>query len=102
MYYLLMNLLLGVTGNRLLLCRWKDQEEPERNTVTIRIELQKEYDLLSEQNGFFSAICYDGENKNRIWLTTNKGDLFLFCTDTSEIYKKSHWIMEKHCKSLLF
>lgn len=78
----------GVTGNRLLLCRWKDQEEPERNTVTVRIELQKEYDLLSEQNGFFSAICYDGENKNRIWLTTNKGDLFLFCTDTSEIYKK--------------
>ena len=28
----------GVTGNRLLLCRWKDQAEPESNTVTVRIE----------------------------------------------------------------
>ncbi|MEY8685396.1 two-component regulator propeller domain-containing protein [Bacteroides sp. AN502(2024)] len=78
----------GVIGNRLLLCRWEEQVEPERNTVTVRIGLQKEYDLLPEQNAFFSAICYDGEKKDRIWLTTNKGDLFLFCTDTSEIYKK--------------
>ena len=78
----------GISGNKLLLCQWEEQTEPERRTLTIRIRLQKEYNLLSKDGGSFSTICYDGENKNRIWLATNKGYLCLFCVDTSEVCQK--------------
>lgn len=78
----------GISGNRLLLCQWKEQTEQDERIVAIRVKLHKEYDLLPEQAGSFSTICYDGENKDKIWLTTDKGDLYLFNTDNSKMSKK--------------
>ena len=78
----------GIIGNKLLLYQWEEAVEPERDTLTIRIRLQKAYDLPPEDGVFFNTLCYDEENKDKIWLTTNKGDLYLFSTETSEINKK--------------
>lgn len=78
----------GISGNRLLLCQWEEQAGQEEGTVTIRVKLCKKYDLLPKQAGSFSTICYDGENKNKIWLTTDKGDLYMFNTDNSKMSKK--------------
>lgn len=75
----------GISGKKLLLCQWEEQTKSEKNTFSIHVRVQKEYNLLSGNDVFFNTLCYDEENKNKLWLTTNKGDLFLFCPDTSEV-----------------
>lgn len=78
----------GISGNKLLLCQWEEQTKTEKNTSVVRISLQQEYNLFPEDSGSFSSICYDDEDKKRICLTTNKGDLYLFSPDNPEKYQK--------------
>lgn len=68
----------GIAGNKLLLCHWEEQAKTEGNDWGIHINLQKEYNLLPDDKSVFNSMCYDGESTKKIWLTTNKGDLYLF------------------------
>jgi len=78
----------GISKNKLRLYRWEEQVESEGNALAVHVRLQREHNLLPKDGSSLNSICYDGENKNKIWLTTNKGDLFLFRTETSKVCQK--------------
>ena len=78
----------GISGNKLLLYQWEERTEPEKDIFTIHVRLQKEYDLPSTDGNIFNSFCYDEDSRSRLWLTTDKGNLFLFNADTSEISQK--------------
>lgn len=78
----------GISGSRLVLYQWKIQQGKEEKERVIRVHIQKEFQLLEEKEETFSSLCYYEEEKNAIWLTTNRGNLILFHPDTPESYQK--------------
>lgn len=78
----------GISGNKLMVCRWEEQTKAEGKAIVICISLQKEYHLLPDDKSTFSSICYDDEYNKGIWLTSNRGDLFLFHPDVPEAFQK--------------
>lgn len=76
----------AISEDRLLLYQWEEQQNRHENTNAIRIKLQKEFKLLSEEGESFSAICSD--EKGGLCLATNSGHLLLFHPDNPESYQK--------------
>lgn len=78
----------GISGSRLILYQWEIEQGEEEGEYAVRVNIQKEFQLLEEKTELFSSICYREEDKNGIWLTTNRGNLILFHPDTPESYQK--------------
>lgn len=78
----------GISGNRLMLCRWEVRQGKGEGEQAVRVHIQKEFQLLEEKGEAFSSLCYQEETKNGIWLATNRGNLILFHPDTPESYQK--------------
>lgn len=79
----------AISGGRLLLCQWTEQNDPEGNVPILCISVQKAYNLLPEGDpDHFTTLCYGGENQKEIWLTTNSGNLYRFRLYAPEAYQR--------------
>lgn len=86
----------GISLNKLFLYRWESLQKTDGQAASIRVGIEKSYDLLPGEDEVLADFCYDEECKDKIWLVTNKGNLLLFRPDTPQQVSCKNLIQEAY------